>query len=120
MAKENVKHPGTSLWLKHIGMQIVAGGSAGCVEVIILWITVIVLIWYMKIWFHSSEHNHSFLHLGIYNASNGPDKNKISTSIQWNVVYKSKNAVHGYRWLHEKGIFDSQNSGNCSINSKDI
>ena len=33
MAKENVKHPGTSIWLKHIGMQIIAGGSAGCVEV---------------------------------------------------------------------------------------
>ena len=37
MAKENVKHPGTSLWLKHIGMQIIAGGSAGCVEVIIIY-----------------------------------------------------------------------------------
>ena len=36
MTKENVKHPGTSLWLKHIGMQIIAGGSAGCVEVIII------------------------------------------------------------------------------------
>ena len=32
MAKENVK-PGR-LQLKHIGMQIVAGGSAGLVEVI--------------------------------------------------------------------------------------
>lgn len=36
MAKENVKHPGTSIWLKHIGMQIIAGGSAGCVEVSIM------------------------------------------------------------------------------------
>ena len=40
MAKENVKHPGTSIWLKHIGMQIVAGGSAGCVEVIMYGINI--------------------------------------------------------------------------------
>ena len=39
MAKENIKHPGTSIWLKHIGMQIVAGGSAGCVEVIMIKLT---------------------------------------------------------------------------------
>ena len=35
-SKDSNKHSGTGiLRFKHIGMQIVAGGSAGCVEVII-------------------------------------------------------------------------------------
>ena len=84
MAKENVKHPGTSIWLKHIGMQIIAGGSAGCVEVNLA-----------RSNYHNFKGNEEprikytySLNTGFYYASNGSDKNQVSASIQRDVVYK--------------------------------